>query len=957
MEMILKDTTRRYWIICILMALILVSGETHATHIRAGEIRVERISATSLTYRFTVIAIRDSGGGQVPFGLGNFSFGDGRVIENIRDVFERRAVDDNGNPIVTSFEITDLGDDLELNVFVVEHTYPSASPSYLIGYREENRNEGVLNLANSVNTAFFIDAQLRIDPIFGINNSPVMTVLPIDRGGQFVAFFHNPGAFDPDGDSLSYQLVVPQQSEGTEVSGYQDPNDPRFYNNFTQGNEAQDDRPVFQLDPVTGTLTWDAPDQPGEYNVAFIIEEWRKIQGQWFKLGFVTRDMQIIIEETNNERPEVVVPEDICVEAGTLVTGIFEGIDADGHDVLIEAFGGPFELSPQASISPVAFQNQPARVDFSWQTDCSHVRERPYEVIVKISDRPPAGPTLVAFETWQITVVGPAPTGLEADQVNSETMNLNWDPYICPQADSIEVWRRVDSFEFEPDECEIGMPPFAGYQLIDLVSARDTNYLDDNNGSGLAAGAKYCYRLVARYPQPAGGLSYVSEEACDSLEAVRPVITNVDIASTSDTDGEIIVKWLPPFDLDPAIVPLPYTYEVFRTVGDAAPVSVTTTTGLEFTDAGLDTENTIYTYQVFMEDANGVEIDPSSPASSVRLELSPLFQSIELDWSANVPWSNRSQEFPYHYIYRDNVNDDASELVLIDSVNVNTEGFSYLDDGSFNGETLDDEEIYCYFVTTQGVYGNLDVDEPLINRSQIFCAQPNDMIPPCTPVSFDINPDFDCEEILAGQSCSFNDFSNRLVWSRDQTTGCDDDIRFFRIYFSEDSIEEEDFELVGTVTGTEFIHEDLNSFKGYYRVSAVDRSGNESDLSEIFSNDNCPNYVLPNTFSPNGDGVNDVFTPFFETISMPIRDFNRGNCPRFVERVIFTVFDRTGNEIFTYDSEDDLESNILINWDGNTSNGTELPSGTYFYQADVTFDVLEEDDRTQQIRGWVQLFR
>ena len=211
MEMILKDTTRRYWIICILMALILVSGETHATHIRAGEIRVERISATSLTYRFTVIAIRDSGGGQVPFGLGNFSFGDGRVIENIRDVFERRAVDDNGNPIVTSFEITDLGDDLELNVFVVEHTYPSASPSYLIGYREENRNEGVLNLANSVNTAFFIDAQLRIDPIFGINNSPVMTVLPIDRGGQFVAFFHNPGAFDPDGDSLSYQLVVPQQ--------------------------------------------------------------------------------------------------------------------------------------------------------------------------------------------------------------------------------------------------------------------------------------------------------------------------------------------------------------------------------------------------------------------------------------------------------------------------------------------------------------------------------------------------------------------------------------------------------------------------------------------------------------------------------------------------------------------------------------------------------------------------
>ncbi|MEL7146764.1 MAG: gliding motility-associated C-terminal domain-containing protein, partial [Bacteroidota bacterium] len=883
MKMILKSIARRSWITGLVAVLLLVSNELYATHIRAGEIRIQRISATSLTYRFTVVAIRDSGGGQVPFGLGNFSFGDGRVIENVRDVAQRGVRDENGDLIVKSFEVTDLGDEQELNVFVVEHTYPSASPSYTLGYREENRNEGVLNLANSVNTAFFIDAELRIDPIFGINNSPVMTVLPIDRGGQFVAFFHNPGAFDPDGDSLSYKLVVPQQAEGTEASGYVDPNNARFYGDVERGNEAQDGRPTFELDPVTGTLSWDAPDQPGEYNIAFIVEEWRKIGGQWFKLGFVTRDMQIIIEETENERPEVMVPEDICVEAGTLVTGFFQGTDADGHDVLIEAFGGPFELLPSAEVSPLAFQNQPARVDFSWQTDCSHVRERPYEVIVKISDRPPAGPTLVAFETWQITVVGPDPTGVEADQINSETMNLSWDSYECPQADSLEVWRRVDSFEFEPEDCEIGMPLFAGYSLIDVIPARETSYVDNNNGAGLAAGAKYCYRLVARFPQPGGGLSYVSEEACDSLEAVRPIITNVDIESTSDTDGEIIVKWIPPFDLDQAIVPPPYTYEVFRSEGANSPELATTTTNLEFTDTGLDTRNNTYTYQVFMEDANGVRIDPSSPASSVRLDLSPLFQSIELEWSANVPWSNRSQDFPYHYIYRDNVNADTSELVLIDSVNVNESGFFYLDDGSFNNETLDDERIYCYFVTTQGVYGNEDIDEPLINRSQIFCAQPNDMIPPCTPLSLEVDPNFSCEEVLAGQACNFNDFSNRLIWTRDQSTGCDDDIRSFRIYYSETSRLEEDFQLIGEVTGTVFVHDvenpfvSLSSFKGFYRVSAVDRSGNESELSEIFENDNCPNYVLPNTFSPNGDGVNDLFTPFFETLGMPIDGFQRSN--------------------------------------------------------------------------------
>ena len=47
----------------------------------------------------------------MPFGLGDFSFGDGRVIENIRNTFDSRAVDQNGEFVVKSFEITSIGDD------------------------------------------------------------------------------------------------------------------------------------------------------------------------------------------------------------------------------------------------------------------------------------------------------------------------------------------------------------------------------------------------------------------------------------------------------------------------------------------------------------------------------------------------------------------------------------------------------------------------------------------------------------------------------------------------------------------------------------------------------------------------------------------------------------------------------------------------------------------------------
>ena len=86
-------------------------------------------------------------------------------------------------------------------------------------------------------------------------------------------------------------------------------------------------------------------------------------------------------------------------------------------------------------------------------------------------------------------------------------MQLNWNNYQCPNADSMQVWRRVGDFDIELDECQVGMPGNAGYSLIDKVPLSQVQYLDDNKGRGLAPGAKYCYRLVAEYGSPGGGLS------------------------------------------------------------------------------------------------------------------------------------------------------------------------------------------------------------------------------------------------------------------------------------------------------------------------------------------------------------------------------------------------------------------------------------------------------------------
>ncbi len=183
-----------------------------------------------------------------------------------------------------------------------------------------------------------------------------------------VTWLHNPGAYDPDGDSLSYQLFVPKQGYNVDVSGYLDPNSKKFYDAigipYAQGNSHGDGPPTYTIDPITGTITWDAPGEAGEYNIAFIIREWRKVGDTWVTLGYVERDMQVIIRSCNNKVPILQTPKDTCILAGSLLTQDIFATDPDGSpigggdgigdSVKIEAFSQVFNnVNPQpATISP-----------------------------------------------------------------------------------------------------------------------------------------------------------------------------------------------------------------------------------------------------------------------------------------------------------------------------------------------------------------------------------------------------------------------------------------------------------------------------------------------------------------------------------------------------------------------------------------------------------------------------
>lgn len=790
-----------------------------ATHNRAGEITYRQLS--DLTYEITITTFTYT-----------LSYADRPEL----------TVEwgDNSTSVAQRSIKTGLPNYYQKNVYIINHTFPGPGV-YVIVVQDPNRNFGVQNIPNSVNVVFSIRTILIVNPSMGRNNTPVLLNPPYDKAAKGHIFIHNPAAYDPDGDSLSYKLTTCTREDGKPIENY----------TFPPATNK------FYVDSISGDLVWDTPKDTGKYNVAMEIQEWRGGK----KIGIVVRDMQIEVFNTNNNPPVNGSLRDFCVEAGDSIEFIVTCTDKDNDHISLKATSGVFDLEGcRATFSKIDSLAGSASSRFKWKTCPENVRSQPYDIIIKSEDDNP-DLRLFDIDNLKIKVLGPSPNVINASP-EGKFIRLTWSSYDTVAISGFSIYRREGASTFVPDSCYGGISISTGFIKVGYAPGKKTvTFVDTDNGQGLQFGKEYTYRITAVFNN--GTESKASNEVTSTLVSGIPVIRNVSVRNTGEVNGSMWLAWKKPDKLDTIPATGPYEFRIYRAEGITGTVykkiytiSTVTLNDTTYIDTLINTGTTAYIYKIELFNKAGADsfmIGEPSYASSTFIEVIPGDRKARFIIRRNVPWINSRYD-----IFR--LNETTMKYDSVGTTNLLT----YSDTGLVNGTQ------YCYYIRSTGSYQDPDLPKNLVNYSEISCTTPVDNEPPCRP---ELSVSSQCEELI-----------NRLRWTISDPS-CFSDIAGYKIYSK--TTTEEKLTLLKTINDRNILEYDddsLSIMAKCYAISAFDAAGNVGDTSVMVCVDSCNFYEIPNVFTPNDDGFNDWLV---------------AKTSGLVEKVDFKIFNRNGLILFT----------------------------------------------------------
>jgi len=912
-----------------------------ASHNLAGQITFRRVSGNR--YEITLTTYTDP----APQGVDRCSASleiwdaNGNKITTLDSIPRSNGPLDTSNPIDCAGQITYAGEvffgTVKKNIYIVEYDFPGPG-IYQVRYSDKYRHGGIINMNDPDNTTFYVYNDLNIpNPILGQNNSPLFLNDPLDQACVGKLWLHNPGGFDPDGDSLVYELLVPQQYDPNSgvtpipVSGYQYPDTANFGVS------------TFTIDTETGLITWNTPPMVGIYSVAFRVSEYRN----GVKIGELLRDMSIFVDVCPNDPPIIESLSDTCVQAGDFMAFDFTAYDpnfpTDSLYFQLNNGGignnGPFAVSNAATISitqpvggsiPLASYVDTVKGVVEWQTACENIRQSFYQVDFfahdNISYIPLVGNSmLTAHKIVKIEVIPPRVRGLVATK-GSRAVSLNWDASICDNVVGYNIYRRLGGNTWNQDTvCCDQSPEGGGFELVGYNEGwMNVEFVDSLLISTSNFGQDICYVVTGLYGDPfnPGIESCASDEACVQILNDQLYMTNDSVRVTDSLIGEVFVSWSQPDSID-GFFTGPFSYRLYRADDNQAPTTVIGDflwDDTTYIDTDLDTKIRGYNYRVVVLDGLGLEV----PMEADRNESSTIYlqalggqNSVSLSWADYPAWQNSK-----YYIYR---SDNGGAFGLLDSVTATSSNIHSYFDANLNPEVE-----YCYFIRSLGSHGATGIKDPLWNDSQIDCTFARDETPPCAPQADVFG---DCENLIHFLTITKPDSANI----------CDDDADFLTIYFGPTeggpwtSLMNLDYDSFEGDTLLTFSSLTVGSnFAGCYAVTATDTLGNASLINMPACVDNCPLFTIGNVFTPNGDGINDYFRPL-DYRSVALRKF--------------AVFDRWGTQVHVNTTDIEQLWNGIVDYTSKPAS-----EGVYYYYIEYE-EVRLGGNEIKSQTGWVTLFR
>ncbi|HEY6162539.1 MAG TPA: PKD domain-containing protein [Bacteroidia bacterium] len=273
-----------------IISFIITHNEAHASHAQGADLTYQCLGGNQ--YQLTLSFYRDCGGVNAPASV----------------TINCSSASCNQNYNVTLLPLNNTGNDVTPicpnvttqcnggNVPGVQEwiytgitTLPMQCTDWVFSFTLCCRNAAITTILNPGSQNIYVQATLN-NFNFPCDNSPVFSNRPIPYVCVGQNFCFNNGASDPDGDSLSFQLITPQTGPNTTVS----------YLNPYSATQPLSSSPPVTFNPATGDMCM-TPSAIEITVFAVLVEEWRGGN----LVGTVVRDIQLHTMTCNNNLPYI----------------------------------------------------------------------------------------------------------------------------------------------------------------------------------------------------------------------------------------------------------------------------------------------------------------------------------------------------------------------------------------------------------------------------------------------------------------------------------------------------------------------------------------------------------------------------------------------------------------------------------------------------------------------------